>query len=71
MSKAVYLSERGDDKNDGLSLEKTVLTGKRAVGSLSRKRRVAFTSTGTPLVRRMNAELEAGNMIDVTPPQKK
>ena len=34
MSKAVYLSERGDDKNDGLSLEKTVLTGKRAVGRL-------------------------------------
>ena len=48
MSKAVYLSERGEDKNDGLSLEKAVLTGKRAVAIALKERRVASTSTGMP-----------------------
>ena len=72
MSKAVYLSERGEDKNDRLSLEKAVLTGKRAVAiALKEKTRGFHVNGNAAYVRRMNAELEAGKVIDVTPPQKK
>jgi hypothetical protein len=59
MAKTVYLSERGDDKNDGLVPERPVLSGKRAIQiSLTEKTQVFDVTGSEAYVRRMNAELE-------------
>jgi hypothetical protein len=58
--KTIFLSERGDDKNDGLSAESPVLTGWRAIRISIREHGTAFQLTGSSdYVRRMNDQLEA------------
>ena len=60
MANQVYLSERGDDKNDGLTPATPVLTGARAIKvSLKVKGTSFHIRGGDAYVRRMNAELEA------------
>lgn len=59
MARTVYLSERGDDRNDGLSAEKPVLSGRRAVQISLKEKATAFHMTGSDTyVRQMNSELE-------------
>jgi hypothetical protein len=60
MARQVYLSERGDDKNDGLTPETPVLTGARAIKVSLKVKGISFhISGGDAYVRPMNAELEA------------
>jgi hypothetical protein len=60
MPRQVYLSERGDDKNDGLTPETPVLTGARAIKVSLKAKGTSFHISGSDAyVRRMNAELEA------------
>ena len=59
-ARQVYLSERGDGKNDGLTPETPVLTGARAIKVSLKVRGISFhISGGDAYVRRMNSELEA------------
>ena len=59
MAKTVYLSERGDDKNDGLTPQKPVFTGKRAIQiSLKEKTQVFHITGNEAYSKRINAELE-------------
>jgi hypothetical protein len=56
----IFLSERGDDKNDGLTAETPVLTGDRAVKISIKEKGTSFHLTGSDAyVKRMNVELEA------------
>jgi len=57
--RTVYLSERGDDDNDGLTAETAVLTGDRAVKIALRKKTLDFDVSGSEAyVSIMNAEIE-------------
>ena len=58
--KQIFLSEKGDDKNDGLTADTPVLTGSRAVQISLREKGTAFHVTGSQAyTRRMTDELEA------------
>ena len=58
--KTIFLSERGDDKNDGLTAESPVLTGWRAIRISIKEQGTAFQLTGSSdYVRRTNDQLEA------------
>ena len=57
--RTIFISEEGDDKNDGLTAETAVRTGSRAVKISLKEKGTAFQVRGThAYVRRMNAELE-------------
>jgi hypothetical protein len=57
--RTVYLSERGDDENDGLTAQTAVLTGDRAVKIALRKKTQEFDVSGSEAyVGMMNAEIE-------------
>ena len=57
--RTIFLSEEGDDKNDGLTADRPVRTGARAVKISLKEKGTAFQVTGSrAYVRRMNAELE-------------
>jgi hypothetical protein len=59
MAKTVYVSEDGDDKNDGLTPQTPVLTGKRAIQISLKEKARAFHVTGSDAYcKGMNAELE-------------
>ena len=67
MTKTVYLSERGDDKNDGLTPETAVLSGKRAVQVALKEGARAFNVTGShTYVRRMNTDIEMQGRTNIT-----
>jgi hypothetical protein len=58
--KTIFLSEHGDDKNNGLTAETPVLTGWRAVRISIKEDGTAFQVTGTSnYVRRISDQLEA------------
>ena len=57
--KTVYPSERGDDKNDGLTEQAPVLTGDRAIKISIKYGAQLFDVRGSDsYITRMNAELE-------------
>jgi len=59
MKKTVHLSERGDDKNDGLTDETPVLTAAKAVKISIKTGAQEFRVLGSgPMMDRLNAELE-------------
>ena len=67
MTKTVYLSERGDDKNGGLTAETAVLSGKRAVEVALKEGARAFNVTGgQTYVRRMDADIEMQGRTSIT-----
>jgi hypothetical protein len=61
MSKQVYLSDRGDDRNDGLTLETAVLTTDAHAVTMALKEKTPsfYVTGGDSYRRRVNAELEA------------
>ena len=68
MSKTVYISNRGDDGNDGLSYGTPVFTPERAIKISIREGATTFhVAGGAPYKRRVNAELEKAGTL---PPQK-
>jgi hypothetical protein len=70
MAKTVYLDERGDDKNDGLSEATPVLGGDRAIKiSIKVQTRQFHIKGSDAYVRRMNAELEEKRLINTVSTQ--
>lgn len=67
MTKTVYLSERGDDKKDGLTPETAVLSGKRAVEVALKEKASAFNVSGShTYVRRLNTDIEMQGGTNIT-----
>jgi hypothetical protein len=57
--KKVYLREHGDDKNHGLSSDRPVRTGRRALDVALKEKTEVFDIRGTDAYKaRVNAELE-------------